>query len=134
LVDDLVQDAMLTVWRKAALFDSSKAGAATWIFTIARNLYIDQIRRERRPQFNPYDPALIPDTQPADSGIIQAQREVLLREALMGLPAEQRKVLELAIFAEKPHSAIAKELDVPVGTVKSRTRLALRRIRGPVRS
>ena len=68
--EDLAQEAMLSVWRKAVLFDPAKASAATWIFTIARNLRIDALRRERRPEFDPGDPAFVPDAEPqADVGL-----------------------------------------------------------------
>jgi RNA polymerase sigma-70 factor (ECF subfamily) len=131
VADELVQEAMLTVWRKAALFDPSKASAATWIFTIARNLHIDVIRRSRRPTFDPLDPAFVRDAEPAaDSELIRAQSEAQIREIVKALPAAQREILQLSFFAEQPHSVIAKQLDLPIGTVKSRVRLALRRIRG----
>lgn len=131
LADELVQEAMLTVWRKAALFDPAKGGVGTWLFTIGRNLYVDAIRRDRRPEFDPHDPGFAPDSEAAaDFGMIKAQSEAQVRKLLMDLPAEQREILQLSFFADRPHSAIAKELDLPIGTVKSRVRLALRRIRG----
>ena len=131
--EDLAQEALLSVWRKAALFDPGKASAATWIFTIARNLRIDAIRRERRPEFDPNDPAFVPDAAPAaDAGLERAGDEARLREAIGKLSPEQAKVVELSFFADKPHSLIAKELGLPLGTVKSRLRLAMSRIRGAV--
>jgi RNA polymerase sigma factor (sigma-70 family) len=131
--EDLAQEALLLVWRKARLFDPSKASAATWIFTIARNLRIDALRRERRPEFEPNDPAFVPEQdQPADAGLIRGDDEVRLREAIGNLSPEQAKVVELSFFADKPHSLIAKELGLPLGTVKSRLRLAMSRIRGEV--
>lgn len=133
LAEDLAQEAMLSVWRKAQLFDPAKASAATWIFTIARNLRIDAIRRERRPEFDPNDPAFVPDAEAsADVGLIRANDEVRLRDAIGKLSPEQAKVVELSFFADKPHSVIAKELGVPLGTVKSRLRLAMTHIRGTV--
>jgi RNA polymerase sigma-70 factor, ECF subfamily len=130
LAEDLAQEAMLTVWRKARLFDSSKASAATWIFTIARNLRIDAIRRERRPDFDPNDPALVPDDEPpADSVMIREDDEEKLRAALKVLSPEQAQVVQMSFFADKPHSQIASELGLPLGTVKSRLRLAMVRIR-----
>ena len=130
LAEDLAQEAMLTVWRKAVLFDPAKASAATWIFTIARNLRIDAIRRERHPQFDPDDPALQPDEEPrADAALTRQDDDARLRDAMVGLPVEQSEVLRLSFFADKPHSAIAAELGLPLGTVKSRLRLAMARIR-----
>jgi RNA polymerase sigma-70 factor, ECF subfamily len=130
LADDLAQEAMVTLWRKAALFDPAKASAATWIFTIARNLRIDAIRRERRPDFDPDDPALVPDEEPAaDARLMREDDEVKLRTALKDLSPEQAQVVQMSFFADKPHSQIAAELGLPLGTVKSRLRLAMARIR-----
>jgi RNA polymerase sigma factor (sigma-70 family) len=130
VAEDLAQDAMLAVWRKAALFDPSKASASTWIFTIARNLRIDAIRKERRPELDPNDPALLPESERhADETIDWAQAEDRLRAALADLPQEQAQIIALSFLAEKPHSLIAIELGLPLGTVKSRIRLAMARLR-----
>jgi RNA polymerase sigma-70 factor (ECF subfamily) len=130
LAEDLVQEAMLTVWRKAALFDPAKASAGTWIFTIARNLRVDAIRRERRPDFDPEDPAFVPEAEPAaDEALTRRDDDERLRAAIVLLPPEQAEVVRLSFFADKPHSEIAKELGLPLGTVKSRLRLAMARIR-----
>jgi len=128
--DELAQEALLLLWRKAEQFDPAKASAATWIFTIARNLRIDAVRRERRPEIDPDDPAFVSEPEPqADAGISRDQEDTRLRAAIARLPAEQAQVLQLSFFADKPHSAIASELGLPLGTVKSRLRLAMRRIR-----
>lgn len=128
--EEVVQETMLAVWRKAALFDASKASAGTWIFTIARNLRIDAIRRSRRPEFDAEDPAFVPDPESAPDEALQADRMRLkVREALKDLPEEQASVVKLSFFEDKPHGEIAKELSLPLGTVKSRLRLAMRRIR-----
>ena len=133
VAEDVAQEALLSVWRKAHLFDPTKASAATWIFTIARNLRIDVLRRERRPEFNSDDPAFVPDEEPqADAGLVRAGDEAQLRAAIGRLSPEQAKVVELSFFADKPHSEIAKELGLPLGTVKSRLRLAMAHIRGVV--
>ncbi len=109
---------------------SAKASAATWLFTIARNLRIDAIRRERRPDFDPEDPALVPDAEPAaDSVLMLEDDEVKLRVAMKALSPEQAQVVQMSFFADKPHSQIARELGLPLGTVKSRLRLAMARIR-----
>ena len=128
LAEDLAQEALLSLWRKAHLFDPAKASAATWLFTVARNLRIDTIRRERRPELAPED--FMPESEPAaDDGLAQADDEARLRAALKELPADQIQVVELSFFADKPHSQIAAELDIPLGTVKSRLRLAMARLR-----
>ena len=131
LAEDLAQEAMLTIWRKAALFDPSRASASTWIFTIARNLRIDAIRRERHPDFDPNDPALVPDEEvSADDKMALEDDGERLHAALKKLPPEQAQVVQMSFFADKPHSEIAQELGLPLGTVKSRLRLAMARIRG----
>jgi len=130
VAEDLAQEAMLTVWRKADQFDPGKAAATTWTFTIARNLRIDALRREKRPEIDTDDPALVPDDAPqADDKMARAQEDARLREALTSLPREQVEVVEMSFFADKPHSAIAAELGLPLGTVKSRLRLAMARLR-----
>lgn len=128
--EDLAQEAMLVVWRKARLFDPRKASAATWLFTITRNLRIDVIRRERRPELDPDDPCFAMDPEPLpDRKVMQGQEDVRVLEAISCLPAEQARVVALSFFSDKPHSRIAEELGLPLGTVKSRLRLALERIR-----
>jgi len=130
LADDLAQDAMLTVWRKAALFDPAKASASTWVFTIARNLRIDAIRREKRPEFDQNDPAFVPDQDMLpDQRMVRDGEDARLRDALTELSEEQAQVVRMSFFADKPHSEIAKELGLPLGTVKSRLRLAMARIK-----
>lgn len=126
--DDLAQEAMLLLWRKAPLYDASKASPSTWVFTIARNLRIDAIRRERRPEIDPAELAPDPD-RAADEGMVRVEDEGRVREAITTLPKEQAQVIELSFFADKPHSMIANELGLPLGTVKSRLRLAMMRIR-----
>jgi RNA polymerase sigma-70 factor (ECF subfamily) len=130
VADDLAQDVMLTLWRKAVLFDSAKASASTWVFTIARNLRIDAIRKERRPEIDADDPTLMPPNErPSDENLDWAKAEELLHQALVMLPREQAQVIELSFLADKPHSAIAAELGLPLGTVKSRIRLAMAQLR-----
>ncbi len=128
--EEMAQEAMLAVWRKAALFDRSRAGATTWIYTIARNLRIDIMRRERHPSALLPDPATEPDVaEPADHALDCAERDARVRVALSQLPAEQALVVRKAFFEDKPHAAIEKELGIPLGTVKSRLRLAVARLR-----
>jgi len=129
--DDLVQEAMLTVWRKADTYDPAKAGVGTWIFTIARNLRIDAIRRERHPVLDPDDPLLVPDPAPLpDREVEVAQVEDDVRAAVRELPPDQAQVITMAFYEGKSHGEIAAALSLPLGTVKSRLRLAFRRVRG----
>jgi RNA polymerase sigma-70 factor (ECF subfamily) len=130
VAEDLAQEAMLTLWRKAELFDPEKASASTWIFTIARNLRIDAIRKERRPEIDANDPTFLPEAErQADETMDWAKAEDRLKLALADLPREQAQIIELSFLADKPHSAIAAELGLPLGTVKSRIRLAMARLR-----
>lgn len=128
--EELMQETMIAVWNKADQFDVAKGALSTWIFTIARNLRIDAVRRARRPEFDPTDPAFVPDAeQPADLRIAERQSASQLRAAMADLPKEQSTLLELAYFEESTHSAIAKKLNLPLGTVKSRLRLAFNKLR-----
>ncbi len=130
LADELAQETLLTVWRKAGQFDRSKASPSTWIFTIARNLRIDAFRKMKRPELDPEDPALVPDAEEAaDERIDRLERAGVIREALKDLNQEQAEVVRLSFFEDKSHSVIAEELGIPLGTVKSRLRLAFGRIR-----
>ena len=132
--EEIVQEVMVTVWRRAETFDPRQASASTWIFTIARNRRIDRLRRERRPELDPNDPALVPDApRAADQSLALAQDTERLESAIATLPQEQRDILERAYYDEKPHSVIAEETGLPLGTVKSRLRLALGRLRKEVR-
>lgn len=128
--EEVVQEVMVTLWRRAETFDARQANASTWVFTIARNKRIDMMRRERRPEIDPEDPALVPaDNGNAERRVEQAQEAERLRGAMAGLPAEQKDLLTMAFFEDKPHSAIAAESGLPLGTVKSRIRLAMARLR-----
>lgn len=128
--EELVQETMVTLWRKAAQFDPAKAAPSTWIFTIARNLRIDAIRRENRPEPDMTDPVLVPAPAALASETVEhRQRDARLRHAVMALPKEQRAVLQLAFFEDKAHGAVALHLGIPLGTVKSRLRLAFARLR-----
>ncbi|MCG8511136.1 MAG: sigma-70 family RNA polymerase sigma factor [Rhodospirillales bacterium] len=128
--EELAQEAMLAVWRKAAQYDARKASAGTWIFTIARNLRIDALRKEKRPEFDPHDPALMPaEKQGMDDAVEHNQQSRRIREVMDQLPDDQASVIRMSFFQEKAHSEIAAELGLPLGTVKSRIRLAMGRFR-----
>jgi len=128
--EELAQEAMIIVWRKAASFDRAQSSVATWLFTIARNKRIDAIRRERRPEIDPSDPALVPEPAPAADVALSAEQQAgRLRAAIATLPAEQADLLKLAFYEDKSHGDIAAERGLPLGTVKSRLRLAFGRLR-----
>jgi RNA polymerase sigma-70 factor (ECF subfamily) len=128
--DELTQEVMVAVWRKAALFDRRQASVSTWLFTIARNRRIDVIRRERRPEFDPDDPLFVPDPEPTpDEVAVRAEQDKRLRAALKTLPSEQLTLVESAFYGGKSHRDIADETGIPLGTVKSRLRLAFTRLK-----
>ena len=130
LADEVIQETMVRVWRKAEQFDPARASASTWIFTIARNIRIDLIRKANRPEPDMNDPAFVPDPEPLPHDRLSREQEAgRLRDIVADLPAEQQEVLRLAFFEEKPHPEVAAELGIPLGTVKSRIRLAMKRIR-----
>jgi len=132
--EELVQEVMLLVWRRAETYDPAQASASTWVFAIARNKRIDSLRREQRPEFDPNDPALVPDAdEPADQRMETRQSNDRLRAALKDLPPEQAELLRMAYFEDKPHSVISAENGIPLGTVKSRLRLAMDRLRKALR-
>ncbi|MEL7487439.1 MAG: sigma-70 family RNA polymerase sigma factor [Pseudomonadota bacterium] len=128
--EDLAQDAMLKVWRKAKLFDPGKASASTWIFTIARNIRIDALRRASKPGLSGDEPSLLPEEEPqADAVVERRERDERIREAFSTLPEQQHEVVRLHFIEDESHSTIAERLGLPLGTVKSRLRLAFGKIR-----
>jgi RNA polymerase sigma-70 factor (ECF subfamily) len=129
--EEVAQETMLTMWRKASYFDPRRAGLSTWIFTIARNQRIDRLRRGRGQTADIVsDPSDEQDTPSSGEELaIAAERERLVSAALGALSDEQAKIVRLSYFSEKPHVEIARELGIPLGTVKSRIRLALNRLR-----
>jgi RNA polymerase sigma-70 factor (ECF subfamily) len=128
LAEEIAQETMLTVWRRAEGYDPAKAAASTWIFTIARNLRIDRARRDNRPPPEEDPSDLSPPPAP-DAILSTAQDEARVTRALEVLSRDQAQVVNLAFFAGKPHSEIAADLGLPLGTVKSRLRLAMARLR-----
>lgn len=131
--EELAQETLLTVWRKAKLYSAEKGSAATWIFTIARNLRIDRLRREIPWQELPagHDEAPSTDTPP-DEMIAERERGDRVRAALAALPGDQHEVVALSYIEGLSHSEIAGRLRLPLGTVKSRMRLAYLKVREAV--
>src|SRR5471032_1565877 len=128
---EIAQEALIMVWRKAASFDRGRASAATWIYTIARNKRIDLLRRTGRPPIDTEDWLTIfsPEEEDADKSVLAGQTYTRVKELLSGLSADQLVVIQKAFFEDKTHTAIAEEMKLPLGTVKSRIRLALGRLR-----
>ena len=128
LAEELAQDVMATVWQKSAQFDAVRAGLSTWIFTIARNRRIDYFRRTRRPEPEALDWG--DDSEPDQADVYQAAEETRrLTAALASLPEAQRAIIERAYFGDMSHSEIVAQTGLPLGTIKSRIRLALERLR-----
>ena len=128
--EDFAQETLLTVWRKAAYFDPARASASAWIFTIARNLRIDRLRGDNRAKlYAPYDMVEPEAPEDPDTALGAAERDARVRAALKELSQEQVRVVQLSFFEGRAHGDIATLLNLPLGTVKSRVRLAMARLR-----
>ena len=128
--EDVTQDVMTTIWRKAHLYDARKSAATTWIFKIARNRCIDLRRRARELTCANEDFYAIPDEgELSDDRLDAGRQEERMRAALGALPPAQNTIVRLAFFEGLTHRAIARRLNLPLGTVKSRLRLAFGRLR-----
>ena len=128
LAEECAQDVMATLWQKAHLFDPARASVATWVFTIARNRRIDALRKARRPE--PEELTWGPEPEPDQAEVMDAQQDTeRLGEALARLPEKQRALILRAFYGDLSHSEIAAETGLPLGTIKSRIRLALERLR-----
>jgi RNA polymerase sigma-70 factor (ECF subfamily) len=128
---EIAQEALIMVWRKAASFDRARASAGTWIYTIARNKRIDLLRRTGRPPIEVDDWLTVfhPEQDEPDKSVLAGQTYMKVQELLADLSADQLVVIRMAFFEDKTHTTIAEELKLPLGTVKSRIRLALGRLR-----
>ncbi len=130
MAEEVTQDVMVTVWRKATLFDRTKSSAATWLFRIARNRRIDMLRRRRTVNVDTETMVIEDETLPDPNETLdEEKRQTRIRDALAKLPEQQLQLVELAFFTELSHSQIAEETGLPLGTVKSRIRLAFGRLR-----
>lgn len=130
LAEDLVQETFLTVWRKAALYSSQRGAPSTWIFTIARNLRIDQLRRQSNKPYEDLDAVELASDAPLGNVLLEQQQVVdRVTQALATLPQEQQEVVRLSFIHDLPHAQIAETVGIPLGTVKSRLRLAYQRLR-----
>lgn len=128
--EEAAQEAMIAVWRRAETFDSRRASAAAWIFTIARNKRVDLLRRAKRAEPDLSDPAFAQaDAPPAEKGVAAFGRDAAVRRAVSSLSPEQLEVVVLSFYEGRAHSEIAEKLGLPLGTVKSRLRLAFGKLR-----
>jgi RNA polymerase sigma-70 factor (ECF subfamily) len=129
--EDLSQEAMISVWRRAAFYDATRAKPSTWVFVIARNAWIDRLRREKvELAYRSVNPP-VEESQEEAPDVAAARRDDKSRiaDALSVLSEEQRQVVQLSFFEDRPHSEIATQLSLPLGAVKSRLRLALIKLR-----
>ncbi len=128
--EDLAQETLLTVWRKASLYADDKGSMTTWVFTIARNLRIDRLRREvpwqELPEWRLAQPS---EEALPDAALAEKQEQAQLHAALVDLPPDQKEVVSLAYLEGLSHSEIATRLALPLGTVKSRMRIAYQKVR-----
>lgn len=129
--EEIAQDTMLAVWNKADLFDPAGAGPSAWVFTIARNLRIDSLRRDQRAQRLENELVEAPPAEEVlpDAALFSLQSEERVREALAQLSPEQLQIVQLSFFEDRSHGEIAERLGIPLGTVKSRLRLAMKHLR-----
>jgi RNA polymerase sigma-70 factor, ECF subfamily len=129
--EEIMQEVMLNVWRKAEQYDRRQASVSTWIFRIARNRRIDTLRRNNKPELDAQDPMLQPaPVEQPDITVNRVQLEGKVRDVIETLPEDQLVLLKAAFYQGLSHSEIAKTYGIPLGTVKSRIRLAFMRLRG----
>ncbi|MBT8471146.1 MAG: sigma-70 family RNA polymerase sigma factor [Marinicaulis sp.] len=134
MAEEIAQETMITVWRKAEQFDPAKASFSAWVYAISRNKKIDRLRRENKPAPDMEDPAIAPSAPPlADEVIVEAQDAKSLHAALATLPEEQREPILLAFMSGLAHPKVAEKLGVPIGTIKSRIRLGVAKLRTHLR-
>jgi RNA polymerase sigma-70 factor (ECF subfamily) len=130
LAEDLVQETMIAVWTKAGQYAPDRGAASTWVFTIARNLRIDRLRRESSAFFVDLEGFDAPsEDTTGDESLNRTQEDGHVAQALAQIPAEQRELLILSYVEDVTQVMIAERLKLPLGTVKSRMRLAYRRLR-----
>ena len=128
--EEVIQEVMIAVWTKSSTYDDTKSSVSTWIYTIARNKRIDKIRKEKRHYLSESDEGLeIPIDSTQEKEIFSAQLSSSLKKYMSNLPKEQSDLLQLSYFYNKTHADISEELKIPLGTVKSRIRLALSKMR-----
>jgi len=128
--EDLAQETMLVLWQKADKFDSTKAKISTWLFRVARNKYIDQVRKQKYAEVNADDHVnLLVASERTDQNLEEKQNLGRMQVAMKTLNDDQLKVIRLSFFKEMSHSQIATATGLPLGTVKSKIRMAFQALR-----
>jgi RNA polymerase sigma-70 factor (ECF subfamily) len=131
--EEIIQEVMIAVWTKSCTYDRAKSSVSTWIYTIAKNKRIDKIRKEKKHNTVESDDSLeIPVASKQEEQLLSTEVTKKIHHSLQFLPKEQAELLKLSYFYEKTHSDIAKDLSLPLGTVKSRIRLALSKMKNLV--
>ena len=133
VAEELAQETLLMVWRKAHQYDATKAAVSTWIFRIARNLYLDQLRRDKARKLREDSTADLVEDRTADAGDLMVDSS-RLKEAIKELPPNQAQLLYQSYFEGKSHQQIADETGMPLGSVKSTIRLAFQKLEKAMRS
>ena len=130
VAEEVAQEAMIALWRKAHSFDPNKASLSTWLFTIARNLRIDRFRAKKKDNLDPNEPMLLPSEEPsAEDTVFRGEESIKVRNCIGKLPEDQQEVVGLAFMEGLTHQEIAENLGIPLGTVKSRLRLSFEKLR-----
>ena len=131
--EEIIQEVMISIWTKSRTYNSEKSSVSTWIYTIAKNKRIDKIRKEKKHYSTESDESLeIPVPSIQEDQVIATEISEKIKSCISVLPKEQAQLLKLSYFYEKTHSDIASELKIPLGTVKSRIRLALSKMKNLV--
>lgn len=133
MAEDIVQESFVSLWRSSAAYDAARGSVRTWVLSVVRNRAIDAFRREAAKATSELDEQRVAERVPApeltDREVERRDEARQVRDALKGLPADQRQVIELAFFGGFSHSQIAEMLKLPAGTVKGRMRLGLSKMR-----
>jgi len=131
IAEEIIQETMTIIWTKADYYDPKVASPSTWIYTIARNKKIDILRKSRKAILEDIETAVLPAVEPkTEENIEHDQKFDLIAQQLDSLPKDQLDLLKMNFFEEKSHGEISELTGIPLGTVKSRIRLALEKIRG----
>lgn len=129
VADEVVQESLISVWRRAAQFDPERGSSSAWLFSITRNTFISHVRKQKRHEASPEDPNFVSEVASPEDAAISRQTRHNLQDALASLPPEQASVLRSAYIKGQPLRLIAEQQNVPLGTVKTRARLALEKLR-----
>ena len=129
MAEELAQETMMIMWRRAKSYNPEAAAVSTWLFTIARNKRIDGVRKQKRPEIDLNDPTFTTDPERPDQILNRVQEAEQVREAIKTLSDEQAETIRMSFYEGLTQAEIADRTGLPLGTVKSRMRLALRRLR-----